>query len=402
MLELDGGGSDISTGLAADCALQAGNVVAARRFLQMKRDAPCGHWARYSARCTTGLQAALRQTAKDLQLGCVDLPGLLTEAAEDGIPGFDWFLDYCHLSSKGTVLAMAHTAAAVARTLGLAAPEPDCLRAARPAVAPDVEAAAHVLAAIHASHLRQPDECVGRLLGRAAAFSREATAGLMIDYLDGHLRACPTGLTASFARLTTNAQARCYFGDAGQVANMKLAKFSLASIAQRVLGDEGATLDVIGDAAAIHGVGQQPLDLLHPGRSRDHVMDDWIGSPQAYDVRYDPTSSHAFHVAEPVDLEFRVVLRLPDSHRLPASVSLTLNGGTTWRLELTPRWQTHSWTVPAAESQPGLNVVEIAWPDPQVDYARECALGALALERMSPRHGGAARGHLAAFTVRRR
>ncbi len=403
MLALDGGSSDVSAGLAADCALQAGDFASARHFLQIKRDAPCGHWVRYSARCTTGLQAALRQTAKDLQLASVDMPELLVKATPDGIPGFDWFLDYCHLNSKGTVLTMAHTAAAVARALGGAAPDAESLRAAAPAPAPEVEAAACVLAALHGSHLRQPDESVRALLSRAASFCPETTVGLVSDYLDGHLRACPTNLTRSFARLTTNAQARCYFGGAGQVADMKLAKFSLASIARDVLGKRGgAALEAMEEAAAAtHGVGQQPLDLLHPSRSRDHVMDEWLGSAHAYDVRYDPTSSHAFHVAEPSDLEFRVVLRLPDSHRRPVSVSLTLNGGTSCRLEMTPQWQAHTWRVPAAETRAGLNEVEIAWPVPLVDYALECDLGALALERMSPRHSGAARGHLAAFTVRR-
>jgi hypothetical protein len=358
---------------------------------------------RYSARCTTGLQAALRQMTKDLQLASVDLPELLAEATPGGIPGFDWFLDYCHLSSKGTVFTMAHTAAALARALGGAAPDAGDLRAAAPVPAREVEAAACVLAALHGSHLRQPDESVRALLARAASFCSETTTRLVSDYLDSHLRACPTNLTSSFARLTTNAQARCYFGGAGQVADMKLAKFSLASIARDVLGKNGgAALEALEEAtAATHGVGQQPLDLLHPSRSRDHVMDEWIGSDHAYDVRYDPTSSHAFHVAEPSDLEFRIVLRLPDSHRHPASVSLTLNGRPAGRLEMTPRWQAYTWKVPAAETRAGLNQVEIAWPVPLVDYAQECDLGALALERMSPRHSGAARGHLAVFTVTR-
>ena len=403
MLELDGGSSDVSAGLAADYALQAGDFASARRFLQMKRDAPCGHWVRSSARCTTGLQAALRQTAKDLQLASVDLPELLAEAAEDGIPGFDWLLDYCHLSSKGMVLAMAHTAAAVGRTLGPAAPDPASLRAAMPGLAPEVEAVANLLAAIHGSHFQQPDGSVRALLARAAAFSPETTARLMSDYLDGHLRACPTSLTRSFARLTTNAQARYYFGDAAQAADMKLAKFSLASIARSVLDDRGdATLDGAEEAAAAtHGVGRQPLDLLHSSRSRDHVMDEWSEAVRAYDVRYDPTSSHVFHVAEPSDLEFRIVLRLPDGRSLPTPVSLTLNGGVTRRFEMAPRWQAHCWRVQASETRAGLNEVVIAWPYLPVDYAVECELGALALERMSPRHGAAARGHLTAFTVRR-
>jgi hypothetical protein len=402
MLALDGGSSDVSAGLAADAALEAGDVASARRFLQMKRDAPLGRFVWSSARCSTGLQAALRRTAGDLGLACVDLPELLAEAAADGIPGFEWFLDYCHLSSKGMVLAMAHTAHAVARELKVAAPDPESLRVAAPEPAAEVEATASVLAAVHGSHLRQPDASLRTLLQRAAACSPDTAARLLGDYLDGHMRTCPTSLTGSFARLSTNAQARCYFGSAGQVASMKLAKFSFASIARSVLEERGGSLEGADEAAAAtHDVGLEPLDLLHPGRSRDHVVDEWHEQACAYDIRFDPTSRHAFYVAEPIDLEFRIVLRLPSVGVSAASVALSLNGGAPLFLEMTPRWRVHRWNVTASETRSGLNAIEIAWPDLPVDYASECELRAVALERMSPRRGGTARGHLAGFTVRR-
>ncbi|MDJ0821788.1 MAG: hypothetical protein QNJ09_08275 [Paracoccaceae bacterium] len=138
------------------------------RRLRAAMTAGIGLGRRRAPRCTPFVQDRLRSLAGG-KTCVVDLPGIFEAGGSDNSDE-RFFLDYCHLSSRGIKVAMGACAKAFVQMSG--APLSSIELRVEPGE--DVEALAYLLAGIHCAHWQQPNEILDAFFSRAFADSPEA------------------------------------------------------------------------------------------------------------------------------------------------------------------------------------------------------------------------------------
>ena len=102
MSDLDGGTSSVPLRYLAECRRLAADISAARRYLELSRDAE--GWDpsfSYSPRVSSSIQSALRDASSAAGNIVVDLPKILEQHLDQALPNRRVFLDYCHLTAEG-------------------------------------------------------------------------------------------------------------------------------------------------------------------------------------------------------------------------------------------------------------------------------------------------------------
>jgi hypothetical protein len=192
MVELDGGTCVTGLYLLAECSKRLNNQDALRQYLEMARDVTTEN---LSIRILTPrpysiVQETLRYEAMKYSNGQVDLPKIFKEYLGGELPDRRLFLDYCHLNSRGILVAMAAAAANLLKLLdGIDVPWP-ALSDERIAPEEKLEGEAAFLAAIHNAHWWQSHDLVQYYCLRAVEKSPKIVH-VMTQFIDLQTRRTP-------------------------------------------------------------------------------------------------------------------------------------------------------------------------------------------------------------------
>ena len=372
MVEIDGGTAATGWAILADVARAGGEPGKARELLERARDAHSWDSDLQVPRMYASMQQALRRGAAAAGLQVVDLPQLFAGDAPGGLPGRDLFLDYCHMSALGIRTAMAATAERLLPLLGGAPASREELLARAPAPTPEVEAEAHLAAAIHNAHWGQGYDVVHHHC-RQAATSPEV-ARIMRDYLDLQVRRAPAWACAAAERLASR----------GASALSRFI-FWTQQIGEDKLFDE-VVLDAIADALEEAGVPARTelADLriaergLEAGRGLDLLDPYNLPSLATRERRWAP---HFYYRAYTLVSRFPLVSAGGDpavlavTYRQPGAVptgdlldpddgagTLAINGTAVARLPMAASWATREALTPAGLLRRGVNWIELCWP----------------------------------------
>lgn len=370
MLDLDGGAGAVAHELLARALVALGRERQARAAFEAARDAAFGLMVPLSPRCPAAVQEALRSGAAAHGFALVDLPRLFDAEMAGAPPDRRLFLDYCHLTVRGIELAIGAVAGCLAPALRRSAPPP----LPSPALAPEDEATAHVLAEIHTAHHGQPVEMLKYHLNRAVALSASAR-DLIARYLEVEAADAPPWASTAFERLCASPLVRRYLAPDDPRVMDRLADAELVAAMREALGEV---------APPASGSEAAEVDLLtsrHRARTFRERSGHSLGAARAYHRALDVTSSFFFrrHAARPMTL--RLTCRLPGAGRATAEVVVLVNGVPVTRVEVGSTWRTFDVGLAAETLRAGVNEIRLEWPLVAPPWARLLEDAARRLER---------------------
>jgi hypothetical protein len=370
LLELDQGTTSAGFDVLAEVSRKRGDHQAARSFLEMARDAMVSWPGRQAPRCFSVIQNTVRQEAAAHGISVVDLPRAFAEHLGGEAADRRLFLDYCHMTSEGIRIAMAHTAEALLPLLKFPVKSSKQLAQVDLKVGANVSAGAHFLASIYNGNWGQSTDVVRYHIRKALEFDR-SIANIMQSFLDFHVRRVPSGLCRSFEQLWESphvpAIVLLYNDSNGNFLNPRLVNAmadALEEIGIPVRSDiERLTIKE-------HGVENRAVNLVDPLYS--------IGSysrllvdrrPEFYKATARSTT-FPLVCGKPEPLNFSVTMKVPHVSA-NQTISLRLNGSLVAEVAATDHWATTACSAPAGLVHPGVNEVEIDWPMPAWSVERQ-------------------------------
>lgn len=384
MVELDEGLCVTGLYILAECRQQAGDLDGARKYLERARDS--GIWDTLRAiapRPYSVNQQLLREELPRHNCHVIDVPALFKEYLNGGIPDRSLFIDYCHLTTEGVQVAMGAAASWVLRALkGIDAPWRS-LTGPHIAPAPEVEAEASFLAAIHNAHWYQPYDVVLHHCKRALSYSRHV-ADLMLAYIElqtrNHTPMLMSGSDEKIHELGSPLVHHYLFRSNGQLLDRVLLGAMVEALAEVEI-DAGELLD--GLRREEHSVTDRPVNLLeyyYCASARQPHESCWmieLGEkryPQFYKA-YGAESRFIFVGETGYPLQLSLACRLPQTAKGEDKISVEVNGRLQGELVIGRNWTTWDIAVDGETLRDGLNEVSVRWPMPEFE-------GAAALDRI--------------------
>ncbi|WP_327111076.1 hypothetical protein OG206_00745 [Streptomyces sp. NBC_01341] len=355
MTALDGGSSPVPHRLAAQCAASPDEALTA---LRAAKDAVVSPFTIHSPRTLASVQEVMRRKAGESGFHLVDQAALFP-GGEDGIPGRQYFLDYCHLTFDG----LRATALAVADALGAALQLPERSACVPATPAADRLALAHFLAAVHNAHYGQPEDVLRHHLTKALD-ADPSVADRFEDYLDYQTRKAPNWMCSSYERSAQDPAFRRYMVVGDGRLNGKLADHTLREAMLDLLEGKGVTarkryedLLVAEHAGTIDLLADANLATTFNERRQAGV-----GLRVAYLRASSPRTRSTLVVDGPAPHLVEVTWRLPVGHP-DGTATVEVNGHQVGTAQAGPSWTTREFTVTPDVLRRGRNTVEIRWPD---------------------------------------
>ena len=384
MVEIDEGVCVTGFYILAECRQHAGDLDAARKYLELARDAPVWDTLRALApRPYSYNQKLLREELPRHNCQVIDVPALFKEYLNGEIPGRRLLIDYCHLTTEGVQVVMGAAASCVLRVLkGFDVP----WRALTgPHIAPsrEVEAEASFLAAIHNAHWYQPYDVVLHHCKRALSYSLHV-ADLMLAYIDLQTRNhTPMLMGEADERIHALSSPLIHhylFRSNGKLLDRVLLGAMVEALAE-VKIDAGELLDRL--RREEHSVTRGLVNLLdhyYCSSSKQSQEVTWmieLGEkryPQYYKA-YDTESRFIFVGEAGYPVELSLACRLPQSAKRDDMIGIEVNGRFQGEMVIGRNWTTWDIAVDGEALRDGLNEIVVRWPIPEFE-------GSAALERI--------------------
>ncbi|AOW24665.1 hypothetical protein AVM11_12035 [Sphingomonas melonis TY] len=389
LLALDGGISGRGQQILARCRRLSGDLPAARAFLEAARDARLWDWSQpLPPRCAAATRQAILAEGGQGTSQVLDVPVLLGEFLDGGLPDRRVFLDFCHLNSDGIRLVMAAAAASLADTLVTQRVRWQEIIALAPSPEPALAAEAELLAAVHNAHWWQPTDIVRYHCDRALALW-PAIAEVMVAFTELQTTPTPAMLSAAAARLSAHggAVAQYLLGYSVQQLDAVLLDAmsqSLADAGSRWRTDPVEAWLRHRDAARVPAdlldfyllsAADQPQETFGAmplGRGASDLAD-----PTFYRA-YRPVSIFRFVAGASKPIVIDLTFRVPTAAAFSQRVRVLVNNRPVADLPACPAWTRHRIEIAADTLQRGLNTVRLEWPQNALD--EEARLG-IALEQ---------------------
>lgn len=296
----------------------------------------------------------------------VDLPAVMREYLNGGIPGRDLFLDYCHYSMEGIqVVADAICERLIYILTGRQMPatiKANSIRAKQTRVG-----LSHLFAAIHNSHWGQSGEILQYHCLKAAKSTKEVQK-IMVYYIDMACRDAPNAMCRSFSQLMSLEHMDKYIYSLVHPRNGKSMEVELIEAMSGALRQVG--LDVskyVKDLRiAEHSVNGRDINLLN---SIYHVTsnESYLGTQVAYFQARLEQSRFFLIVGDRRSVQLRLTLRIPSGRSRHGEVTFLINDMEFSRLNANGSWKEFLIEVPAHMLKEGLNSLLILWPLPKED-----------------------------------
>lgn len=371
LMQLDQGTTTAGPNVLAAVSQKRGDHQAARKFLEIARDAMVCWPIREAPRCYSVIQQTIREGAAGHGVQLVDLPREFTKYPGGGIANRRLFLDYCHLTLEGIRISMALTAETLLPLLKYPTHSSQELARVDMKVGANVNAVAHFLAAVYNGNWGQRIDLVRHHIRTALEYDR-GIAYMMQLFLDLHIRPVPSSVCRSFEQL-------------GELPNMAaIIAFYSDSIRYKFLNPNLVTAVV--DALEEIGIPtRSQIEHLiikeHDIKKRTVNLANTFYSTGSYS-RFLVDSRPEFYKAtarnttillvcdKPELLNFSVTMKVPNVSG-NQTISLRLNGSLVAEIAATDHWTTSTGSVPAKLIHHGLNQLKICWPMPVWSHEKQ-------------------------------
>jgi hypothetical protein len=368
MIALDEGTTATGFQFLAAASQAANDLQSARAHLECARDALM--WSPFvkTPRPYSITHRTLRTEAENGGFVLIDLPRLFQTYAGP-IPGRRLFLDYCHLSAEGIILAMSAAAAPILGFLSGAERPVAALMGHSAQPEPRVEAEAMFLAAVHNAHWKQPYALVRQFCARALELSPEI-ADVISCLVELQIRRTPTLMCKAAEAITALPfpSIRQYLLRWNYRQFDRVLLNAATDAAAGCGGDERQRLERlrIEERSVLHA----PVQLLdgyytssaEQALAQPEVVEEMtLSSVRAdYYKACAPESSFVFVGESGASISLSLTCRLPQA-KVDRSISLSINGGPGLELPAGSDWRTWDVTLPAAVHD-GINQITIRWP----------------------------------------
>jgi hypothetical protein len=320
----------------------------------------------HGPRVSQASQAALRRGAARFGFGLVDLPAIFAEHTEAALPDRRLFLDYCHLTEEGIAVAMAATAAEVARLEDGAAPRCDWRQLAMSrdwTVPPAIDARAKFAAAIHNAHLNLAGDHLGGVIRHWCAQALAADpqiAAAMADFLMAKSSRCPPVLTSAHQRVYGSP-----FRLSSKAYELGFLEVELIDAISGLLDDAGYAVrePVERELLEQFGLREHPVDLAHRFYRGSEIAH--YGMAQANLDAYRavwPVSRFYFLTDATRPVALALTVRLPHAEPRDQMFAVTVNAGPAHRFKAQPNWTKVDTVFDPCGLRRGINTLTIEWP----------------------------------------
>lgn len=384
MVELDGGISIAGLYILAECCQRRGDLEGVARHLEQARDAVIWDPSRStSPRTYEVARRTLRKTLEGRPDRLVDVPEVFAEYLEGSIPDRRMFLDYCHLTSEGILVAMAAAASAVIGALAtrdIPWRQLVDLDLAPPA---SVEGEAAFLAAIHNAHWWQSYDLVHHYCRHALEQSPEI-AEVMTRFLDLQTRRAPM-LMCRAAQEIVDLGSPLIQHYLLRYNNQQLDRLLLDAVVAALDSKGIAAAETLGELRQVeHGLPHRTTNLLDyyynsAALQPQEVM--WVVPRRQGHVRrkendyykaYWLESRFVFIAEAGCAIELELTCRLPSHAADRGGVAVVLNGEAQGEMQVGGDWETWDISLDSDAVIGGLNELTLRWPMP--DFPDETEL----------------------------
>jgi tetratricopeptide (TPR) repeat protein len=332
--------------------------------------------AMYSLKRTTpGIQASIRKAMLDsvakYEISHVNLKDVFITHLNNGIPGRDLFLDYCHLTLEGIEISMKSAANALTKMIWGSEIPPEGLNNYKITSDNGITAAAHFCAALHNAHWGQEFEIVNYHCKKALSYHEEIVP-VMKSYLDMITRKAPWIINKETQFLIETDCGKQING--GINIEMEAFKFNDIIFVEAILDSlKEKGIDVYEDLELLrkkeYAIGPEKVNLLQTYYLTS-TFDKLIGfnfkEASFYTENGTVTGFHFVCSNQHQALHLDFTYRTPSVYKQPESLILKINGEIFSELPLSKKWKTVKLLIEPHHLKKNLNNLSIEWPIPMI------------------------------------
>jgi hypothetical protein len=318
--------------------------------------------------CYGIIRETIVSEAKRYGIAVVDCQALYETDKGEGIPGRDYFLDYCHLTAEGIRVTMQETSRVLAGKIMGKEPSIDRLPKQTAGPANQVRAIAHFSAAIHNAHRDQPQEIVEYHCRKALSCSATVEE-VMLPFIDFSTRYASSNLCDAFEKVILTGKMQQYDGGFAlqHPKGWKLMDIKLVDAITGALNAAGYPTGnkVMKLRMQEHAVGARGINLLESYYSRTsyNCFPGELNGPLFLQAR-SITSSFSLVTSGAYLLHLELVYRTPCTDEAADCVSIVINDrqDKLIRLPVTGKWNAVNFDIGQDTLINGINRLTIAWP----------------------------------------
>jgi hypothetical protein len=346
--------------LKAECSLLNGDTNDARKYL---RDAIENKMYQTSSPgITATLQEQIRTMCRQYNFQLIDLPSVFQQHLENGIPGREIFLDYCHMTVRGINIAMYHLASQFSSVVfgtEMSLSLDDVIGFGHDNVN---DAKSHFLAAIHNAHWGQDFEIICYHCRKALSYYN--ISDYMLAFAKAMNSTCPGRLNKDFGFLVESGIFSTYIlltlqSDGTEAFNVPLYNAILKSLDEQGINERDRLTNF---RNAEHCRGVKKVNLL---KACYHNGYRYNLSSKLKDTAYYREYYKSSHFIIMADQEGKII-NLEIVHRFPYKTSgcieFELNGMRIGNAASGNNWSKSTINLPVDMIHMGMNAFVIHWP----------------------------------------
>lgn len=355
--------------LLAECNQRKGLIKEARENLEAARDTSLFRFGNTPV-CISFIRDILLKQAEKYNFKIIDLPGVFAECLKGGIPGNDFFIDYCHLTIEGIYVAIKYTAKCILDIIENADISIDDIKMPYNDVDNVVKGKAHFFAAIHCAH--RGEQHFKMLLyhcSRAISYSKEII-DLMQKYIDMATRKVPWIYNKNYAEMIMDGLTIQY-PVLMQNDGCKIMDIDLVNAMLDVLKSKG--IDIKDDVDKLrlmeHSEIEEQIDLLETYyRETSYINSKTVSNQtfllgRCYYTSFCYKSLFYLVVDHEIDIILDLTFRNPMHRENKKELEIKVNNIIVTKTVSSDKWKDLSIKVDKSIlKEDGVNRIEILWP----------------------------------------
>lgn len=341
----------------------------AKLSLVQARDFVEGVPIKFTPRCTDYIQNCIKNNAEKFKMVVIDLPDLLSKEAQSGIPGLDFFIDYCHLNIKGLTFVANKIVDVITDNVETKLSESDIQRLA---TNKDLSAS-YFIAALHNAHYGQPLKTIDYLLSTAIQIDCSIIKIMRLYVLSYANSDVPIWMTNEFYEFSQYSSViRRYLLPMEAKKNIRLADTLLKRAILAHIDDK----NIINKSLST----KRHFQLTAPeywAQSNAELLGFDLSHNKLYYIAKSNKSMFYVSLLDKVQVEIQLILSLPSKNY--GTITLLLNNKKINTCELDETWKDIVFTLTLDK---GENQFHILWPDPKSFICKESIANSLSLGKM--------------------
>lgn len=317
--------------------------------------------------CTSFIRRQILACSSEFHIQTADLPSLFKDDLKGGIPGFDLFLDYCHLNPKGIQIAMRHIARILLPMLQ-DRPTP-VVNPTFEAPSAEVMAKSHFYSAMHSAHIGDQPFKVLYQHCKTAIQLWPGIEEMFRAFVDLTSRKTPWVINRKYESVSTK-----QYVIFRKFRDCQIMDIELTNAIVRCLKEEG--IDIEDEVRAVRISEHQPapgraVNLLESYYRENNYFNVFAGSKsvdyndrnQVFYSARDGQSSFYMIADGKRTLKAKLTLRRPVLFPGQDMMSIAVNNKLLRYVKLQEDWQDIFFDIsPEYLSEDGVNMIQISWP----------------------------------------